>query len=437
MITLKTDSLWKIGADHGLSKTEIEKVKPRIREYLRRIRMKHQGFYEVIDESDAPYKKFAKKIEGKYSAVVILGIGGSALGTIALHSAMKHLFENELSKKKTPKLYVLDNIDPNLLAEIEDIIDMKKTLWIVVTKSGRTPETLAKFLYFKKRLEQKKLRISEHFVIVTEKSADFLRNIAKKEKIQVFDIPENVGGRFSVLTAVGLLPAAIIGIDTGKLLKGARNMRDKFLNEKWEENFSFQIAAFQYLLSKKGKSITVMMPYAQKMFRFADWYRQLLAESIGKARSLDGKLVNAGLTPVRALGVTDQHSQSQLYNEGPNDKFFIFLALANFGLDIKVPALYPRDETVNFLAGTTFGRLMHVEMEATVQSLNENNRPAMIIEIDKIDPENFGALFMLFEGAVAFLGEFFRVNAFDQPGVDMAKELTSVILSAAKDLSEI
>ncbi|MBI5754627.1 glucose-6-phosphate isomerase [Candidatus Peregrinibacteria bacterium] len=428
MLTLKNNFLEKIGANHGLSPAEIEKVKPRIREYLRRIRMRNQGFYEIIDESDAPYVAFAKSIKGKYESVVVLGIGGSALGTIAIASAMKHLFENELLKKKTPKLYILDNVDPNLLAEIEDVIDCKKTLWIVVTKSGKTPETLAQFSHFKNLLEQKKRRINEHFVIITDKNADFLRNIAKKEKIPVFDIPENVGGRFSVLTAVGLLPSAIIGIDTEKFLKGARNMRDKFFSEKWEENLSFQIATFQYLLSKKGKTITVILPYSQKMFRFADWYRQLLAESIGKAHSLDGKLIHAGLTPVAALGVTDQHSQSQLYNEGPNDKFFIFLALANFGLDIKVPACHHHDETVNFLSGSTFGKLMHVEMDATVKSLTENKRPSMIIEIDKINPENLGALFMLFEGSIAFLGEFLRINAFDQPGVDRSKELTREML---------
>jgi glucose-6-phosphate isomerase len=171
------------------------------------------------------------------------------------------------------------------------------------------------------------------------------------------------------------------------------------------------------------------MPYSQKLIRFADWYRQLLAESIGKAKDDHGNTVNIGLTPINALGITDQHSQNQLYNEGPNDKFFIFIRVNDFGCDMKIPVTHPENKSVNYLKGVSFEKLMHTEQEGTLQALTQNERPNITLEIDRVDEKTIGGMFMLLECATAFLGEFFNINAFDQPGVELSKKITKKLLT--------
>lgn len=390
----------------------------KIAQYLDNIYQKNQGFYTVVDNEKFADEviDFAAKVKGKYDDVVVLGIGGSALGPICLHQSLKHLHKND-----QPQLYVLDNIDPILIKQTEDVINLKKTLFVVISKSGDTPETIAQYFYFRDLINKKGLEADEHFVFVTDAENGLLRKISKEEKIPSFEIPENIGGRFSVLTTVGLLPAALIGIDVKKLIKGAREIRDTFYSDSVEKNLPFQLAAMQYSLSLEGKNINVLMPYSQKLIRFADWYRQLLAESTGKK--------NTGLTPVNALGATDQHSQSQLYNEGPNDKFFIFIKVEDFGLDVEIPAIYPEESSVLYLKGVSFKKLIHTEQEGTTRSLTQNGRPNITITIDSVNEETLGGMFMLFECATAFLGEFFGINAFDQPGVELSKKITKQLLT--------
>lgn len=382
MISFDLRNLLSLSSEHGLSEKELQGVADRIPEYLKKIEARDQGFYKVIDDETVAnaVEDYVSKVDGKFDHVVILGMGGSALGARCLGES--------LAAQPKPGLFVLDNVDPTLIATVETIIDPEKTLFLVVSKSGETFETQALYSYFKEK--------GKHFVFIGGKKADF-------------EIPENVGGRFSVLTAAGLLPARLMGIDIWDLLEGARTMRDAFLSETFEENMPFQLAAIQYLLGEKGKTTNVMMPYAQRLVSFTDWWRQLLAESIGK----DGK----GLTPSRALGVTDQHSQLQLYNDGPNDKFFLFLNVEDLGLDLATG-----------MDDLTFHQLLLTEMKGTLQSLTENDRPNLTINIEQLDPTTLGALFMLFEGATAFLGEFYGINAFDQPGVERSKQITKKLL---------
>lgn len=393
MLTLDTSNLYKIGKEHGLSQEELFPQKEKISEFLKKIEAKTQGFYKNLDQPLAKINKFAAHAD--YKHILVCGIGGSALGTICLQQSLTHLF-------KTPKLYVLDNIDPSMLAEIDDVIDYSKTLFIIVTKSGTTIETMSQYYYFREKTKDKKLDSKKHFVFITDPEKGQLREIAIKEGITTFDIPENIGGRFSVLTPVSLLPAKLIGIDIEKLLAGARKQRDKFLST--TDNPAFTLATIQYLLSQKNKDITVMMPYSQRLIRLADWYRQLLAESIGKTPEI-------GLTPINALGVTDQHSQLQLYNDGPNDKLIIFIEVENLGPEIKIPD------------GISFNQLMQIEKRATEESLTKSSRPNITIKLDSITEESLGELLMMLMGSVAFLGEFYGIDAFDQPGVELSKKL--------------
>lgn len=369
-----------------------------LKNYLEKIHAREQDFYRIVDDNETVEKvqQFADENREKFEHFVVLGIGGSALGAICIKQSLTHLYQS-------PKLFVLDNIDPVMIREIEDVIDPEKTLFIVITKSGGTPETLALYNYFKEK--------SDNFVFITDPEKGKLREIAHEQGIPAFDIPPKVGGRFSVLTPVGLLPAALLGLDIKAMIQGAQQMRDKFLNENYSDNLPFQLAQIQHSQGKDGKTIHVMMPYAQKLIRFADWYRQLIAESIGK----DG----IGLTPVNALGATDQHSQSQLYNDGPADKFFIFIHVENLGQD---------KQTEAFDKEISFGQLLHLEEEGTRQAYTKNNRPNITINLPKIDETTLGALFMLFQGATAFLGELFQINAFDQPGVELSKKITKDLL---------
>lgn len=392
--------------------------------YIAAVKTRKQGFYKIVDDKKTVKEvlKFAKIARKKYKHFVLLGIGGSSLGPICLEQSFKHLF-------KEKKLIVLDNIDPVLLAETEEVIDYKTTLFLVVTKSGTTPETMSQYFYFRDKVNKKKLDPKKHFVFITDPEKGLLRKIAKEEKIPSFEIPENVGGRFSVLTPVGLLPAALLDIKIEKMLKGAQKMRDQFLSTNLKTNLPFQLAKIQYELAKKGKSINVMIPYAQKLSRMADWYRQLLAESIGKKFDNEQEIVNVGITPVNALGVTDQHSQLQLYNEGPNDKLFIFIEVEKLKPILKIPKAHKGNPDLDFLdKNITFNQLLQIEKDATASALTKNSRPNFTIKIDEINEENIGALFMLFECATAFLGEMFNINTFDQPGVELSKKLTKEAL---------
>jgi len=430
MLKINLRNLANINPAHGLNEDEINLNNSKLSEFIDKIHNRQQGFYKIIDDDSVvqKVKDYTASVQGQFESIVLCGIGGSSLGPICLQQSLTHLFQNQLKNEKYPKLYVLDNIDPVFIAELEDIINYEKTLFIIVTKSGGTPETLAEYFYFRKQCENKKLNIKQHFVFITDSEKGLLRKVANKEDIITFDVPEDVGGRFSVLTAVGLLPAALIGIDIDQLLVGAKEMRDKFLSSDSVDNLSFKLATIQYLLGEKGKIMNVMFPYAQKLIRFSDWYRQLLAESIGKKINNKGETVHVGLTPIHALGVTDQHSQSQLYNEGPNDKLFMFIEVNDFGVDREIPNLYPEDESLAYLNNVSFKKLIQTEKKGTEQAFNQNDRPNITISIEKIDAYHLGQLFLLFEGATAFLGEYYEINAFDQPGVELSKNLTKEML---------
>jgi|WetSurMetagenome_2_1015567.scaffolds.fasta_scaffold85053_2 glucose-6-phosphate isomerase len=423
MIKIDSTNLTKVKRVHGLSLNDLRADAAKIKNLLKKIESRKQGFYKVIDDTTVIGKigAYAKKHRYSHKNIVVLGIGGSALGTICLQQSLKHLFHNELdSSSRYPRLHVLDNIDPALMTEICDVIDIKTTLFIVITKSGTTPETLSQYFFFMEKVKAKRLNPKDHFVFITGHGKSLLRKISRETDIPIFDIPENVGGRFSVLTAVGLLPAALMGINIKKLVEGAREMRKSFLNTNSSRNLPFLLAASQFRLLNKGKTINVMMPYSQKLIRFADWYSQLLAESIGKK--------GIGITPVSALGVTDQHSQNQLYNEGPNDKLFIFIKLAGPGPKLSIKAPGDNRETA-YMKNLTFGKLMDTEMLGTIGALTENDRPNLTVEIDQIDEFHLGGLFMLFEAATAFLGEMLDINAYDQPGVERSKQITKKLLT--------
>jgi len=422
MISLDLQNLFRISSPHGVTKKEWDNFAKQIPEFLKKVLERKQGFYEILDDENIlrDIENFCKKAKGKYTDIVVLGIGGSALGALALRDA--------LQTSTMPKLHVLDNIDPEVLTCHAKILPLAKTLFLIITKSGETPETMAQYFFFRKKIEEKKLPVKDHFVFVTDPKKGFLRSIAQKENILSFSLPENVGGRFSVLTAVGLLPACLIGIDIRGLIKGAKIMRAKFLSENFEKNLPFQLAVAQFIVAQKGKTQHVFMPYANALRSFSRWFTQLLAESTGK---INARGQQVGITPLPSVGVTDQHSLLQLFVQGPNDKLTIFVTVEKCESDPLIPV--PKEKSSwEFLKNVSFGKLRSAEQRATADSLTEEHRPNLTIALPILSPEHLGELFFFLEGATAFLGEFLKINAFDQPGVERSKTLTRKYLSSRK-----
>ncbi len=369
----------------------------------------------------------AKEIQNRFENFVVLGIGGSALGPIAVFTALKHLYYNELPKEKrgTPRFYVVDNVDPERMNALFDIIDAEKTMFNVITKSGATSETMSQYLIIMDMLQSKLGdKATENVIATTSESKGNLIKLSKRNGIKTFYIPDGVGGRFSELSPVGLLPAAVVGIDISKMLDGARDMDKKCKSGSLSENPALTTAALQYLSIKQGKNIGVMMPYADSLKYISDWYAQLWAESLGKETDLDGNYVNVGQTPVKALGVTDQHSQVQLYNEGPYDKVITFIEVENFRSSTVIPNGCEDFPDVNFLCGHTLNELMSKELYATRYALTKRGRMNYTIILDEVNEYNIGALLYYMQLQTAYAGAMFNVDAYNQPGVEGGKNAT-------------
>jgi|AGTN01.1.fsa_nt_gi Glucose-6-phosphate isomerase len=376
----------------------------------------------------------AKKLRRRFSAFVLLGIGGSALGPAAVFQALCHMRHNELSKSKrrAPKFYVEDNVDPERMASLLDILDLEDTVFNVVTKSGSTSETMSQFLIITEMLKKAfGPDAKEHIVATTDSSSGNLVKIAKAEGFKTFYIPQGVGGRFSELSPVGLLPAAVLGIDIKELLKGAAFADRAARKSDFKQNPALAAAVTQYLAIKKGKNISVMMPYADSLKLMADWYAQLWGESLGKAVNLKGERVNAGQTPVKALGVTDQHSQVQLFTEGPFDKVVTFIAVNKYRAEVKIGGGYDAYPSVSFLSGHTLNELISAELSATEYALTKNNRMNATITLPEVNAHTIGQLMTFFMLETAYTGALLGIDAFNQPGVEEGKNATYALLGRA------
>jgi glucose-6-phosphate isomerase len=372
---------------------------------------------------------FATGARGRYSDVVVLGIGGSALAPIALRTALRPPGWNALgagARDGHPRLHVLDNVDPVTIAALLGELDPPRTLWVVVSKSGGTAETMSQLLIVYRRTIDAGLNPRDHFVFVTDPHKGALRALADREGIAAVEIPANVGGRFSALTPVGVLPALLIGIDARALLSGAGAMVERCSSGDPLANPALAYALIQWLAdTRHGRAINVFMPYADALRDLALWFVQLWAESLGKTRS-DGTPV--GQTPVAALGATDQHSQVQLFMEGPQDKIVTFVGVRTRGADLTMPHEFGDVHELAYLGGHSLAELIAVEQRATAGALARHGRPNLTIELDVIDAWHVGGLMMLLELATAYAGELYGIDAFDQPGVELGKQFAYAML---------
>ena len=349
------------------------------------------------------------------------------MGPIAVFQALCHLRHNELpkSKRKAPKLYVEDNVDPERMAALLSVLDLDKTVFNVVTKSGATSETMSQYLIIMNILKEKYGdKAKEHMIATTSMSKGNLIKIAKEEGLKTFFIPDGVGGRFSELCPVGLLPAAVCGIDIKAMLAGAAYMDKLCKNKDLKKNPALISALLEYIAMNRGKNISVMMPYADSLKYISDWYCQLWGESLGKAVDKNGNLVYAGQTPVKALGVTDQHSQVQLYREGPFDKVITIIAVENFRANVEISKGCDAIPDVNFLCGHTMNELINTERKATEYALTTAKRLNYTITLPEVNAFTIGELLYMFEMETAFTGAMLNIDTFNQPGVEGGKNAT-------------
>ena len=371
--------------------------------------------------------EFAHGVDPAIDTVIVLGIGGSSLGPRALYSALARPFDQLAARGPgmPRRLFFPDNIDPVTFAGLLDRVPLERTLWNVVTKSGGTAETAAQFLVVADRLEKAfgLEGAKRRLVATTDPAKGALRATAADRGYAAFAVPPSVGGRFSVLSPVGLLPAALAGLDVAGLLDGAARMRDRSLVPELAKNPALLLATLlHYHHTVRARPIHVMMSYVDGLFDVADWFRQLWAESLGK----NGQ----GPTPVAARGATDQHSQLQLYAEGGDDKVYLMLSAKKRGTEITIPdgALTRSQSEYAYLANHGMGELLDAELVGTTSSLVKRKRPVGQLRLERVSAEALGELLMLLEVATALAGPLYGVDPFDQPGVEEAKRLAFAAL---------
>lgn len=365
-----------------------------------------------------------------FQDVVVLGIGGSGLGAVSLKEALLGPGWNdrsEESREHFPRLHVVDNPDPVTLAALLERLDPRQTMFNVVSKSGATAETMAQYLVVRGWIEDAvgADKARGHFLFTTDPMAGALRQIGDAEDIPMLPVPENVGGRFSVLSPVGLLPAAVCGVDPRALLAGAADMVERCATDELTRNPAGLLGTLlHHADTAMGQGIHVLMPYSDRLRPVALWFQQLWAESLGKAVTRSGEHAETGPTPLASIGATDQHSLMQLFMEGPRDKVVLFVGVDDAGTSVEIPDRHPGIASIAYLGGHTLEELLDAERAASAEALRLRGRPNATLHLPRVDEEALGQLFMLFQIATIYAGALYHVNPLDQPGVELGKRLT-------------
>jgi len=419
MLTLDfTNMMSEAIGSNGLNPDDINSLKERLKiihsDIVHR-RLPELYFLELPEQDTWEINTLADRIRSTSDYFLLLGIGGSALGPRALLEALKSFY----NLKSSPKIFIYDNVDPATLTSILSIIDLKKTTVNVVTKSGSTVETMSSFLILMDALKKTHGdKFSKWIIATTDPEKGILRGIAEKEGIKTLPIHPHVVGRFSVLSPVGLLLASVAGINIKGILKGAKDMLMRCTEEDPWKNPAYMCGVLMYLMEQKGGGISVLVPYSDRLKAFSEWYCQLWAESLGKN--------GMGQTPYPSTGVTDQHSQLQLWIEGPKDKVITFIRIEDYGDDIFISS---QDiKALSYLNNHTLGELIRAEQEATELALVKAGVPSMTLNVPIIDGYYLGQLFLFFELVTTATGMLRGINPFDQPGVEEGKKLTYGIM---------
>jgi len=444
MLTLDDTNMFRPALDrvHGLSpdvSTMLAARFPEVQAAVRGYRAAGEYGFMGLGAQDAlvtQLEAFAAARHRSFDHLLILGIGGSALGMRALLTALRPAAWNEWPADRRdgwPTVTILENVDPMTVAATLDRLDPRRTLVNVISKSGGTAETLAQYLIVRAWLEQAvgAAALRDHVVVTTDPERGALRALVREEGFTSFEVPPAVGGRFSVLTAVGLLPAALVGLDIRELVAGAADALRMAESDTLAENLPARWAGLQWQAQlTRAANIHVIMPYSDRLRDTAEWFRQLWAESLGKQHDRHGEEVFRGPTPLAAIGATDQHSQVQLFMEGPFDKTITFVRVADTMQMMPIPAANGEQRAANsddplaYLPGHTLGQLLDAEFLATREALRQMGRMNMTLSLEAVGPRELGFLLMFFQLATGYAGVWYDVNPFDQPGVELGKDLT-------------
>lgn len=420
-----------IGAASGIHPEELATLRPRLASAIATLQSERaQGLHPFLDlpqERDALGEMLsqADQLRDDVDHFVVLGIGGSARGARALAAALDAAPRGK--KRDAPELIVADNIDPASFARLLDELDLSRTVFNVISKSGETSETMAQFLIVRERLlrELGAMDYVKHIIVTTDAESGSLRQIVNDEGFPSTSFPGGVSGRFSALSSVHLLPVALLGIDVEQILDGAAFMDQRCRDADPEKNPAALLAGVRYLLDVlHGVPTAVLMPYSDRLVPLADWWCQLWAESLGKRVERDGGRLSIGQTPVRAIGAADQHSQMQLYLDGPADKVITFVRVADAGVQLEIPRSYPDLVDVAYLGGHELGELLVMEQRAMELALNKRGRPTIAIEMPHLTPFTIGQLVYLMEVETALTASLFGIDPFNQPAVEEGKRLT-------------
>ena len=366
----------------------------------------------------------ASRLRAEAGELLVCGIGGSVLGTQAVYEALA------MPPGALRKLHFIDNVDPAQIQRAAEGIDFTNCAICVVTKSGGTLETLGAFAYFLEKLSAAGLSpaaIAARTAVVTGTHPSSLRHMAQQNEWALLPVPSEVGGRFSVLSPVGLLPLAFAGVDIAGLLSGARRAQEDVRQSSGSDNQALRLAAIHFLLHTQGNCPQVVQyVYGDPLLPLAYWWRQLWAESIAKAMRLDGRPALAGQSPQVARGATDQHSQNQLFLDGPADKMYGLLGCDRWPADpaINVPDLPGAAEAFRTVEHKRFGELLSASMLGTRDALIERDRPLYELLFHELTPAALGAYLQFWMLTTAFAGMLYGLNPFDQPAVELSKKMT-------------
>jgi glucose-6-phosphate isomerase len=412
----------------GVAHDEIENLAPDLERAHARLTEGRRGgldaeyaclnLHEVGDEAIAAIESEAERLRA-FADVLVIGIGGSNLGAMALEQALAY----GARKNDGPRLHFIDNVDPDYLHDLLVRLRPVATAAIVISKSGGTIETIAQYLvvrdWFDRALGGDTARTRQW--IVTDPEHGWLRALARSERLRALPVPPKVGGRYSVLSAVGLLPLATCGVDVRALLAGARANAERCAGSTITDNPALHLAALYYLLDiRKSKRESILMPYVHSLRLFGDWYRQLWAESLGKRRA-DG--TPAGTLPVTALGAVDQHSQLQMYLASRHDKIFTFIALERWTHEVAIPLRESERAAFPYLPGKRLNDVIAAEFLATRRVIGDYGHPHMTIELPTLSAHTLGQLIDFYQRVTVYSGILYGVNPLDQPAVENAKRL--------------
>ena len=428
-----------VGAE-GLDRSDIEALAPQLRRVHQVLTEKSAGgleaefaclaLHDSMPESLPSIEAAAEQIR-RFEDVAVIGIGGSSLGAKAVYQALN----GARSHSQYPRLHFLENINPNNLDALTRHRPAEKVAVICISKSGGTIETIIQYLIVREWLEEKlgKHQARQQQWLITDPAQGWLRELAKREGIASLPVPPRVGGRYSVLTAVGLLPLAVAGVDIRGLLAGAAANAARCASDDPRTNPALEMAALLYLLdTRKNKRVSIMMPYADPLQLFGDWYRQLWAESLGKRRGGRADTLPAGTLPVTALGTVDQHSQLQMYLESRCDKIFTFMAIDNWDPNPPIPLAADDRKNFPYLEGKRLQHVLEAEFQATAQVIAEAGHPNMTLRLPALDAHALGQLIDLYQRVTVYCGLLYGINPLDQPAVEKGKKLAIQILGGGR-----